>query len=355
MKRKILFLCTLTSLNGGCTLDTRETEPEPLGSNSSAIIAGTLVTTTQAEDEGLANVNYLPNITRSGSGVVVNRRYLVTAGHVVNFSSYPSQHEIVMGNQRSRASHIWLDNQADLAVVQLDPPLTVANNVNFQRPLSPRSVTAGDLVLMAGSSPNCSTTVSDTRPHRYAFLPVSSAGGNEFTVSQTFGSPVNGDCDNGNVHICTYGDSGGANLLVVNNRSHLAGITVTGSFNYLNGYFATCSSVDIFARSSFVNPLITNDREIYFAPSWNVPYDDNTSAWKTFDPCDNACFTLDYSYEFEQGWDTGHVQVMPANTLTEHTGSGSVSQHVCGNVTFAVFSDGSIQKRGFYDVKATCD
>jgi hypothetical protein len=336
-------------------MDTSDLEQaEPIGSESSAIIAGTLVSSAQAEAEGLANVNYLPNIVRSGSGVVVNRRYLITAGHAVNFSSYPSEHEIVMGSQRSRASRIWLDSQADLAVVQLDPPLTVAGNVNYQRPLSPRSVVPGDTVLMAGSSPNCNPVVSDTRPHRYAFLPVASVAGHTYTVSQTFGSPVNGDCDNGNVRICTYGDSGGANLLPVNNVSHLAGITVTGSVNIQNGYFATCSSVDVFDRSSFINPLIANQAEIYFAPSWNIPYDNNASAWKTFNPCDNACFTLDYSYEFEQGWDSGHVQVSPANTLTQHTGSGSVSQYVCGNVTFAVFSDGSVQKRGFYDVKATC-
>jgi hypothetical protein len=355
MKHKALFLFSVVSLNGGCALNAQDAEQEKIGSSSSPIIAGTLVTTTQAEDEGLANVNYVPDIVHSGSGVVVNRRYLITAKHVVDFSSHPSDHEIVMGNQRSRASHIWLDGGADLAVVQLDPPLTVAHNVNYQRPLAPRNVVAGDLILMAGSSPNCSTTVSDTRPHRYAFLPVSSAGGNGYTVSQTFGSPVNYDCDNGNVHICTYGDSGGANLLIVNNVSHLGGITSTGSTNYQNGYFATCSSVDVHARSGFIDPIIANDTDIYFAPSWNIPYDNNTSVWKTFDPCDNACFTLDYSYEFEQGYDTGHVQVMPANTLTQHTGSGSVSQHICGNVTFAVFSDGSIQKRGFYDVKATCD
>jgi hypothetical protein len=347
-----VVVCGLSAACGGT--DDGWGPEEQVDSTQSEIIAGTLVSTTEAEREGLANVNDLRNMPNgAGSGVVVNRRYLVTAAHVVGGAAYPSQHEIIMGNQRSRISRIWLDSQADLAVAQLDPPLTVAGNPNFSRPLSPRRVVAGDTILMAGASHNCDPVVSPTRPHRYAFLPAINQSSSYFEVGQTFGSPVDPDCETGNVHICSFGDSGGANLLVVNNLSHLAGITSYAAGSQ-NGYFARCGSVDVFARSNFVKPLIANKKDIWFAPDWHIPYENNSSVWKTFNPCDNACFDIDYRFEFEQGHDFGHFQEMPANRLTQHTGSGRVIKRVCGNATFAVISDGSVQKRGFYDVKATC-
>jgi hypothetical protein len=261
-----------------------------------------------------------------------------------------------MGTQRSRLSKIWVDPQTDLAVAQLDPPLRVGPSgqaLTYERPLATRAVRPGDLILMVGASPN-GGTVTDTRPSRYAWLPVSSTGPTSYTVDQTQGNPINTDPNTGNVRICTYGDSGGENILYEEGDAKLAGITVTAS-GLKNGYFAQCSSVDVFSRSSFIKPLIADKKVIYFAPSWNIPYDNNAQVWKTFNPCDNKCFKIDYKYEFEQGYDVGHVQVMPENTLTVHTGTGTVSRQMCGNVTFAVISDNSVQKRGFYDVVATCN
>jgi hypothetical protein len=353
-KYPFLFALTAGALAAcGGVPDAAEAD-EQIETTQSEIINGTLVTTAEAEREGLANVNYPPDMPKSGSGIVVNRRYLVTAAHVVNFASHPSQHEVIMGNQRSRLSRIWLDSGVDLAVAQLDPPLNVGNSATYERRLSTRAVTLGDRILMNGSSHNCGA-LTETRPTRYAWLPVTTAGGQGYRVAQTFGNPVDSHCETGNVRICSFGDSGGGNLLYLGGVAHLAGITSTGSHGTQNGYFDSCGSVDVFARSSFIKPLVANKRVIYFAPSWNIPYDNNTSAWKTFNPCDNACFTLDYKYDFEQNRDSGHVQVMPANTLTVHTGSGIVRKQMCGNVTFAVFSDGAVQKRGFYDVKATCN
>ena len=55
--------------------------------------------------------------------------------------------------------------------------------------------------------------MTDTRPTRYAWLPVVDTSSNEFEVAQTAGAAVNADCDTGNVHICSFGDSGGGNIL----------------------------------------------------------------------------------------------------------------------------------------------
>jgi hypothetical protein len=351
MKRRISACAIGLSYLGAACSGAPAGDPA-IDTTRAAIIAGTVVSASEAEREGLANVNFLPNVVASGSGIVVNKRYIVTAAHVIQSAAYASQYEVVMGNQRSRLSRVWYDSATDLAVAQLDPPLKVHSNWSYERPLATRAVTAGDLILMNGSSPNCGT-VTDTRPTRYAWLPVVDTSSNEFEVAQTAGASVNADCDTGNVHICSFGDSGGGNILYEQGVARLAGITVYGA-GLANGFFARCGSVDVFSRSSFIQPLVANKREIYFAPAWNVPYDNNTSAYKTFNPCDNACFELDYKYEFEQGYDSGHVQVLPANALTVHTGSGTVRRQVCGNVTFAVFSDGSVQKQGFYDVKGTC-
>src|SRR5258708_7341404 len=109
MRRRIFTLAVaLAYLGTGC--GSAPESDQALETANSQIIAGTVLSASEAEREGLANVNFLPNLVASGSAILVNKRYLVTAAHVIQRIAYASQYEVVMGNQRSRLSRVWYDS-----------------------------------------------------------------------------------------------------------------------------------------------------------------------------------------------------------------------------------------------------
>ncbi len=93
---------------------------------------------------------------------------------------------------------------------------------------------------------------------------------------------------------------------------------------------------------------------VWFNPPWGSPYVDYQAIDAPFDPGCSGQWTLTFDYEFENGYDFGHLYRHDNQTTEVVTGSGSRSYEVVGATHWAIFTDYSIVARGFTNVRAVC-
>lgn len=95
--------------------------------------------------------------------------------------------------------------------------------------------------------------------------------------------------------------------------------------------------------------LSTITATLRLADPFESPLANNAYRLSLWDPCNGGCASWTASYDFETGYDSGHV-----GNSGGLGGNGTSSGSVCGQISITASTDGSVQSPEFSAISATC-
>lgn len=314
-----------------------DTAGEHLGRGREEIINGTTI---PAPDSGMVVVYGTGGCT----GTLLTNDWILTAAHCLSSGNLgsPSTITVVYGSQQKTgdwaAAHPSVASGVDVALIHVGSPF-VHKGLSYGYA---RGIYAGSTASLVGKQLTCmgyganAFDQSGFGTLRLGLIGVGSAEGPGYRVNA-----------NAQGQVQWHGDSGGSCMLDVQGGRLITGVQSSSSY-----YEASQTVVSAWQPSAeyfrtWVLSTITATSRI--ADPFESPLANNAYRLNIWDPCNGGCATWTASYDFETGYDSGHVGSSGALT-----GNGTSSGSVCGQITITAGTDGSVQSPGFSAISATC-
>lgn len=318
----LLAACGVAADTGTALDEEGDTGAEHLGRGSQEIINGTTV---PAPDSGMVLVYG----TGGCSGTLLTNEWILTAAHCLSAGnlSNPGSITLVYGAQQKTADraahHPSAANGLDVALVHVSTPFSHKGSTSGYS----RGIYAGSTASLVGKQLTCLGYGANTFDEagfgtlRLGLISVGSVEGPGYRLSA-----------NGQGQIEWKGDSGGSCMLDVQGGRLITGVQSSSTYNAAS---KTVLSAWQPAAESFRTWVLGTLHGTIRTPNpFESPLANNVYRLSIRDPCNGGCFNWTASYDFESGYDYGHL--------------GSASLNDSGT------SSGSAQSPGFSAISATC-